>query len=165
MILSDRQLILTHLFAWKYNKDIQKAHWGQVKKSSIYGLVLRQEIRWLPSPPEKSDWRLISCRSKLLEENSRAIEGGSWSCLDHTFLILEVRRPLWLHVHRKAPWRSKEEWCQEIFYPYAFVVGSILAKRCVCTHGRILILRYTNMNCEPGKSKWLAKGKLDKCSI
>ena len=54
VILSDRQLIPTHLFAWKY-KDIQKAHWGQVKKSGIYGLVLRQEIRQLPSPPEKSD--------------------------------------------------------------------------------------------------------------
>ena len=36
-------------------------------------------------------------------------------------------------------------------YPDTFPVGSILAKRYLCTHGRIL--RYTKYGREPGKSE------------
>ena len=39
---------------------------------------------------------------------------------------------------RKCSLEAKGESCQGMFYPDAFSVGSILAKRYVCTHGRIL---------------------------
>ena len=57
-------------------------------------------------------------------------------------------------MHRKAPLRSKGEWCQGIFYPYAFLVESILAKRWVGESWDI-----SDMNSESGKSKWLVRGK------
>ena len=45
---------------------------------------------------------------------------------------------------------------RDVLYPYAVSVKSILAKRYVNTHeGNCYI---PDMNCEPSKSKWLAKG-------
>ena len=57
-------------------------------------------------------------------------------------------------MHRKAPLRSKGEWCQGIFYPDAFLVESILAKRWVGESWDI-----SDMHSESGKSKWLVRGK------
>ena len=47
---------------------------------------------------------------------------------------------------------------KDILYPYTYSswLKSNLAKRCVCTHERSWDI--PNMNSEPGKSKWLAKG-------
>ena len=62
-------------------------------------------------------------------------------CPDHVFLIPKVRRPPQAHTYTKAPWRSKGEQCTGMFYPHTFGVESILSKRCMHRHGRIL--RYT----------------------
>ena len=51
-------------------------------------------------------------------------------CLDHIFLFLKVRRLL-LGGQRGVR-------ITDILYPYTFLVEFILAKRCVCTHGKIL---------------------------
>ena len=59
-------------------------------------------------------------------------------CTDHIFLVPKVRRPPWPYMRRKVSLGAKWESCQRMLYPDAFSVGSILAKRCVCTHGRIL---------------------------
>ena len=57
--------------------------------------------------------------------------------------VSEERGPLGLSMCRKPPSRSKwEEGCHPIVsdanYPQAFSVESILAKRYMCTHRRIL---------------------------
>ena len=44
-------------------------------------------------------------------------------------------------MRRKGSLEAKEESCQGMFYPDAISVKSILAKRWVCTQGRVL--RYT----------------------
>ena len=44
---------------------------------------------------------------------------------------------------QKGSLEAKGEWCQGMFYPNAFSVKSILAKRCMHTYGRVL--RYTNL--------------------
>ena len=60
-------------------------------------------------------------------------------CLGHIFL--KVRRPPRPHMCRKGSLEAKGELCQGMFYSDAFSVKSILAKRCMLTHGRIL--KYT----------------------
>ena len=61
---------------------------------------------------------------------------------------------------RKGSLEVKEEaMSMDFLYPYAFLVQSFLAKRCVCTHGPSW--GTLNVDCEPGKSKWLAKGNLE----
>ena len=65
-------------------------------------------------------------------------------------------------MDRNAPCSSNGAQCQGMLYSHAFSVESVLTKRCVCTReGSWGIL---NMDCEPGKSKWLAKGKLEEMS-
>ena len=64
-----------------------------------------------------------------------------------------VRRLPWPHICRKRSLQGKRELCQGTFYTDTLLGKSILSKRCVHTHGRIL--RYAKY----GKPKWLAKGK------
>ena len=46
---------------------------------------------------------------------------------------------IFLTTHaQKFSLEIKGEWCQKMFYPYASSVESILAKRCMYTHRRIL---------------------------
>ena len=75
------------------------------------------------------------------DQNSTQLREKAGPCPDHIFLILEVTRPPRPHMRRKGSLEAKGEWCQGKLYPDAFLVKSILAKRCVRTHGRIL--RYT----------------------
>ena len=50
----------------------------------------------------------------------------------HLFLIFEVRWPPWLHMHRKAPWRSKGGvMLGDANYLYTSNVESALAETCV----------------------------------
>jgi len=49
----------------------------------------------------------------------------------------KVKRPPQPHRCRKGALEAKGESYQGMFYSDAFSVGSVLAKRCVCTHGRI----------------------------
>lgn len=72
------------------------------------------------------DW---NSKTRTAWQSRKAAGHGS----DHIFLILQVKRPPWSHMRRKAPWRLEGEWCQGMFYPYAFPVKSILAKN-ACTH-------------------------------
>ena len=59
-------------------------------------------------------------------------------CPIYIFLFLKLG-DLSDHTHpEKAPCRPKGEKCQGTLYPDASLIGSILAKRCVHTHGRIL---------------------------
>ena len=93
--------------------------------------------RWAPAG--KSNWGFIPCGLKLQDKNNRTIKRGGWALFRPHISFLEVRRPPPPHRHRKSPRRAKgEELCQEIFYPDTFSVESILAKRCVCTHGKTL---------------------------
>ena len=59
-------------------------------------------------------------------------------CTDHIFLVPKVRRHPRAYMGRKCSLEAKGESCQGMFYPDTFSVGSILAKRYVCTRGRIL---------------------------
>ena len=61
---------------------------------------------------------------------------------------------------RKGSLEVKEEgMLMDFLYLYAFLVKSFLAKRYVCTHGQSW--GTLNVDCEPGKSKWLTKGNLE----
>ena len=128
-------------------------------------MFLREDLRLkvdatiLSAPQHKSigesspvDWNSKTRIAGQLRE-----DGGP--CPEHIFLIFEVRRPPWPHMCSKPPWRSKGEWCQEMFYPYTFLVESTLAKRCVRAHQRFL--RNRKYAPEPGTLKWLAKGNLE----
>ena len=53
------------------------------------------------------------------------------------------------HEQKRLPGSQREVMPRDVLHPYASSVKSILAKRCVCTQGRIL--RYTDKNSEPGK--------------
>ena len=76
--------------------------------------------------------------------------------LNHTVLIPKVRRPLQPHTCRKAPWRPKgsdANWgCT---HTALWWNTSWLRDACAHMEGSWDI---PNMDCEPGKSKWLAKG-------
>ena len=59
------------------------------------------------------DWNFkMRIAGQLMEE------AGPYS--DHIFLIVEVRRPPWPHMRKKAQWRSKGDWNQGMVYPEAF---------------------------------------------
>lgn len=77
--------------------------------------------------------------SFLVNLNSKMRIAGQlrrgWSCPNHTFLFHTCIE--------KAPCRLKGDLSQGIFYPDAFLAKSILAKRCVYSHSRIL--RYTQI--------------------
>ena len=56
----------------------------------------------------------------------------------------------------------KEEQCQGMLYPYTFAVESILAKRWLCTHGRIL--RYIKYGLWTRQIRMTSKGNLEEIS-
>ena len=102
--------------------------------------------RWAPHPQSKAigdsfpvDWNSVWALPRPHISHSQ-----SWqtSLTAHT---------------QKSSLEVEGELCQEMFYPYAFLVESILAKRWVNAQGMSWDL--PNMDCELGKSKWLAKGK------
>ena len=94
------------------------------------------------------DWNSKPIAGQLNEE------AEPWP--DHTFLILDIRRSPWAHMHRKGPLEAKGELCQGIFYPDPFLLKYILAKRCVHAHEKIL--RYTKYGLWTRQIKRLAKG-------
>ena len=103
----------------------------------------RQEADATPQPPSPgySNWRLILYWPKLPEKNSRAIKGGGWTLhRPHTSHSLSQEPSLTSHMQKRPPGRQRR-FMSRMFYPQAFSVGFILAKRCVHTHGRFL--RYT----------------------
>ena len=114
--------------------------------------------RWAPQGKATVD-------SFPMDKNSKTRIAGQLRekpgpCADHIFLVLEVRRPPWPHICWKGSLEVKEEaMSKDFLYPYAFLVKSFLAKRCVCTHGQYW--GTLNMDCESDKSKWLAKGNLE----
>ena len=71
-----------------------------------------------------------------------AIKGGGWALprihISHSPKSGDL--PNHTGTERLLVGKSGEQ-CLEMLYPDTFVVRSILAKRCVCTHG--WILRYT----------------------
>ena len=77
-------------------------------------------------------------------------------CTDHIFLIPKVRRPPQPHTHKKCSLEAKGELCQGVFYPDTFSVKFMLRDPCSHMWGSWDI---RNMDCEPGKLKWLVKGK------
>ena len=87
-------------------------------------------------------------------------EGGP--CTDHIFLVLEVRKPPQPHMHKKCSLEAKGELRQVMFHPYAFVIDSILAKRCVCTLSRIP--RYTKYGLWTKQIKKIGQRKLGRNS-
>ena len=66
-------------------------------------------------------------------------------------------------MHKKVSLEAKAESCQLMFYPDIFLVKSILANRCMHTHGKIL--RYTKYSLWATQIKWLAKEIQNKCPI
>ena len=98
------------------------------------------------------DWNSKTKAAGQLREEAGPYPG-------HIFLVLEVKRPPQPHMCRKDSFEVKEGvMSKDILYPYTYSswLKSNLAKRCVCTHERSWDI--PNMNSEPGKSKWLAKG-------
>ena len=77
---------------------------------------------------------------------------------DHVFLIMEVRRPPLTTYMHKGSLEAKGELCQGIFYPDTFSVKFMLRDPCSHMWGSWDIW---NMDCEPGKLKWLTKGILE----
>ena len=80
-----------------------------------------------------------------IDQNSKTRIAGqlkeeSGPCQDHIFLVLS-QETLQPHRHRKDSLETKGEPCQGMFYPDTFSVKSILVKRCMCIHRRVL--RYT----------------------
>ena len=69
-------------------------------------------------------------------KNSRTIEGGVWA-LPKPHISCSGDLPNHTCTEQ-FPCRPKGEQCQGMLYPDVFAVGSILAKRCVRTHGRNL---------------------------
>ena len=80
-------------------------------------------------------------------------------CPDHISLTPDVRRPPRSHVHRKAPCRPMGEQCQGqgMSYLHAFLVKSILDKRCMHIHGRSR--RYTKCGLWTRKLKMIGQRK------
>ena len=109
-------------------------------------LELRQEVDGpYPHPPTPisikrlGDSFPIDCNSRRRIAGQLREESGP--CPDDIFLSQETS--LTIHV-QKGSLEAKGGYvkgCSPPICPYVFVVGSILAKRCMCTHGRIL--RYT----------------------
>lgn len=76
-----------------------------------------------------SDWRFIPYGQKLQDENNRKSKGGGWA--DHIFLIHEsVQLPD--HASVKKHFGSQGGMPR---YLQASLVDSILAKKCLSTHG------------------------------
>ena len=70
-----------------------------------------------------------------MDTNSKMrIAGSTWTTY---FSFSKVRRSPWPHMYRKA-YRPKGDQCQGMLYSDAFLVKSILAKRGMPTHRRIL---------------------------
>ena len=111
--------------------------------------------KWAPAPKIKQ-LESHSLWTEIPKENNRTISGGGWS----------LSRPQISHSHsqetsltrpaQKGSLEVQGEWCQEMLYPHAPLVGSILDKRRVTKHGR----RYTKSGLLV-KSKWLAKRNPD----
>lgn len=119
-------------------------------------LLLRQEIDYhTPAPPNEVigdlfpvDWNTktrISCQGSSLEAEP---------CPGPVFLILEVRRPSWPHIHRMSPWRGVLRDALPIGLFHRIHLG---------THGRIWDI--PNIDTDPGKSKRMAKRNWKKCPI
>ena len=98
------------------------------------------------------DWNSKTKAAGQLREEAGPYPG-------HVFLILEVKRPPQPHMCRKGSFEVKEGvMSKDILYLYTYSswLKSNLAKRCVRTYKRSWDI--PNMNSEPGKLKWLAKG-------
>ena len=90
-----------------------------------------------PPTPRVKQLEIHDRKSKTKTAGQLREEAGP--CSDHIFLVPEVGRPPRPHRHSKGSLEAKRESCQGMLFPDTFRVGSILAKRRVHTHGRILI--------------------------
>ena len=96
------------------------------------------------------DWN-----SKMRLAGQLRQEAGPWP--DPIPLIPEVKRPPWQHMHIKGSLEATGELCsRDVPYSYAFIVIPTLVNDACIHMGRFWDI--SNMDCEPGKSKWLAKG-------
>ena len=116
----------------------------------------------LPQGKEVGDSFLLDWYSKMRTAGqSRDEDRPCPGRRDHVFLILEVRRPSQLHMHRKYPWRSKGKWCQPTHRPL-HLNPSWLRDKHVAVGGSWVI---QNTDSETGKSKSLVKETWKKCAL
>ena len=83
------------------------------------------------------DWNDLAAAAAAATAGQLREDAGP--CPEHIFL--KVRRPPRPYMCRKGSLEAQGELCQGLFYPDSFSVKSILAKRCMLTHGRFL--KYT----------------------
>ena len=121
---------------------------------------MRQEADRPPSPARVKQLEIHSLLTETPKMRAaRWLREEAGPCPDHVFLVLEVWRLPGPHMHRNVPWRSKMS---------AVKGGSAHRplqqnpswQRDVCAH-KGGSWDKPNMGCEPGKSKWLAKGNLE----
>ena len=122
-----------------------KTPWHKLRQEADGNTPLKGKAIGISFP---IDWNSKPISGQLNEE------ARPWP--DHIFLVLDIRRPLWAHIHSKGPLEAKGELCQGVFYPDPFLLKYILAKRCVYTHERIL--RYIKYGLWSRQIKRLAKG-------
>lgn len=136
-------LLLNHLF-------ISVCTHGHFFYTLYYNPVLvRQEVDYHTHPTQWSDWRFIPCGLKLQNKNILSREEAE-PCPGHVFLILEVRRPPWPHIHRKSPWRGVLRDALPIGLFHRIHLG---------TYGRIL--RYTKYEHRTRYNKMISQKKLE----
>ena len=109
--------------------------------------VLRKEADGTPRVKRFRDSFLMDRNSRTRIAGYVREEAGPWP--DDTFLFLKSEDLPDHTCTERLLGGQREVMPRDVPYPYAFSVKSILAKRCVCTHGRIL--RCTKYG--PGKSK------------
>ena len=106
--------------------------------SFTVAVSLSQEVD-VPPPPLLSNARFVLFGQKLQEESSRIIRGGGWALsrphISHSPKSGDL--PSHTGTERLLAGKSGEH-CLEMLYPDTSALRSILAKRCVCTHGRML---------------------------
>lgn len=99
-----------------------------------------------------ADWQSMTRITGQLREEVRP-------CPDHNFHSQGQETSLTTHV-QKTSWMSNEVMPREAHHPQSFVGEFILAKRWAHMGGS---WDTSNTDCEPEKSKWLAKGNQKKC--
>ena len=92
--------------------DLLLCDWGHWERASAQSSCCLEAER-LMSPPSLTHGKAIG-DSFCMDQNSKTRIAGQLReknglSPDHIFLIPEVRRPPWPHVHRKGHWRSKGE--------------------------------------------------------
>ena len=109
-------------------------------------------------PSGKSNWRFIPYGLKLQNEKSRIIEGGGWALpRPHISYCPNQETSPTTHTWKRLLGDQRGFMSRDTPYSDAFSLKSILTKRCVCTHWRIL--RYAKYELRTRQIKMIGQRK------